>query len=889
MSGQHLNFDELRDFAAGRVDDEEHRRRIEDHVLTCLECCAAMEACPADDFESQLSSLACSEILNSAKTDRYELIEEIGRGGAGIVYRGKQAGLERQIAIKMLLRGVRANRSELSRFRRESVALARLSHRNVVQIYDCGEMDGVPFIAMEYVEGPTLAERLRQGPLDARLAAQWICALSDAMAQAHELGIRHRDLKPQNILLAGNRIADRKQVQADEASPDMRSTGAPHRTTDSVNDQSRHDDSLWTPKLVDFGLAYCEDSTRFHTATGETLGTPAYMAPEAIGGRGKAIGEESVDIYGLGAILYECLTGRPPFMGSSTWEILEAVAHREPVSITSLRAGVPRDLVTICSRCLDKRPERRFASARELADDLDRFINGHPIHSRRVSRIEKTWRWARRRPATAIAALLASILMTAIPLLLLYQNQSVQQERNLARTQYAAVRASLHDVLAELNRNTGTVIPEATQLAARQVAIARQMFEQLAEVDGSPQSDLDLGKVLVQSATIDMVLGHSEQAAQSLDLAEQRYRKHEASESHRFDSLRGLFQVYVTRSTLLQSLQQMDGAGDQLDCAQQIVEQLAQLHPQSNTSSEIALLIDRQRLFQSRGNWAQRTGDLAAAEQSYQSSLECIANLRDQQHINPDYLLAETGLRINLASIQMQTQQYTAAEATYQQALTDLEKWSEDNARTSKWVEDWSTAVLNRSNLLNQLARTDEALATLDRARQVLGQAIESDPDRVELRNLLFMISANRAMFCRDTSRKIDLWRDAVSDAYRPEHAIFSRQMFVRVLAGQGEPLAAWEELRQIDVNDLDDQQKFVQASCYALIAKHLADDDFAERAELHASIIGECVRQSQNLLQELAADGHLNQTRREHLKTSDDWSALELGDGNILGFDMVD
>jgi tetratricopeptide (TPR) repeat protein len=302
----------------------------------------------------------------------YAILEELGRGGMGVVYKARQAALDRLVALKMLRDGALAGPEQLARFRAEALAVARLRHPHIVHIYDVGEQDGRPFLALEFVEGGSLAQKLGGTPLPARRAAELVTTLARAVQHAHGQGIVHRDLKPANVLLA----------------------------TDG------------TPKVTDFGLAKRLDGGAGLTGSGQLLGTPSYMAPEQAEGGSGAVGP-SADVYALGAILYECLTGRPPFVAATALETLEQVQSREPVPPRLLQPEVPRDLETVCLKCLDKEPGRRYASAEALADDLGRFLAGEPVRARPLGRLGRLGRWARREPAVAglWAAGLAALLL----------------------------------------------------------------------------------------------------------------------------------------------------------------------------------------------------------------------------------------------------------------------------------------------------------------------------------------------------------------------------------------------------------------------------------------------------------------------------------------------
>ena len=310
------------------------------------------------------------------ESGRYELLEEIGRGGMGVVYKARQLALDRTVALKMILAGEYADPAERRRFVREAQLAARLAHPQIVQVYDVGELEGRPYLAMEYVPGKSLAERLADGPLASSAAARLVSVLARSIDHAHQHGVIHRDLKPANILLL------------------------------------RSDEDVCDCKVADFGLAKAsspDGATQPPTAA--VLGTPSYMAPEQAGSRWQAIGVRT-DVYALGAILYESLTGRPPLQGDSPLETLEQVLTLDPVPPSRLQPKTPRDLETICLKCLAKEPQRRYATARELADDLDRHLAGQPILARRAGPLERAVKWSRRRPAVAL--LLAALALTVV-------------------------------------------------------------------------------------------------------------------------------------------------------------------------------------------------------------------------------------------------------------------------------------------------------------------------------------------------------------------------------------------------------------------------------------------------------------------------------------------
>jgi WD40 repeat protein len=343
----------------------------------------------------------------------YEVLGELGRGATGVVYKARQVALGRVVALKMIAAAELAGREELARFRAEAEALAHLRHPNIVQIYEVGEAGGRPYFSLEYCEGGSLARQLNATPLPPREAALLVETLARAVEAAHRQHVLHRDLKPGNILLGREGLTGR---------PGWRE---------------------WALKVADFGLAKRLDEAG-RTATGAVLGTPSYMAPEQAVGLTRAIGPQ-VDVYALGAILYETLTGRAPFRGANLFDTIEQVRTREPVPPSQLQPRLPRDLETICLKCLQKDPRKRYQSALELSEELRRFVDGEPIRARPAGRLERTTKWVHRRPVLAALIAVSTVGVLALAGMTVVLSQMVMQ-RDAAlraeRDQSAAAEAA---------------------------------------------------------------------------------------------------------------------------------------------------------------------------------------------------------------------------------------------------------------------------------------------------------------------------------------------------------------------------------------------------------------------------------------------------------------
>jgi serine/threonine-protein kinase len=390
----------------------------------------------------------------------YEILGVLGRGAMGVVYKAKQKGLNRLVALKMILAGGHASEREIARFRIEAEAVAQVHHPNIVQIYDIGEEDGKPYFSLEFVDGVSLHKKIDGTPQPPRQAAEFALQMARGMEAAHQKGVIHRDLKPANILVTKDGVA----------------------------------------KVTDFGLAKRVEAESGQTHAGTVLGTPSYMPPEQAEGRNQQVGPLS-DVYSLGAVLYEMLTGRPPFRGATMLDTLQLVRTQEPVPPSQFQPGLPVDLETICLKCLQKDPVRRYASAADLAEDLRRFLGGEPILARPVGSVERAVRWCRRNPRIAVltAAVVALVILwagTSSVLAVIAHNNAREAEENQKKAEAEAARANSEAKRANENADDARK-NEATAVKNLKVAVGRQevMFQRMIALGEALQKKLRSRKI----------------------------------------------------------------------------------------------------------------------------------------------------------------------------------------------------------------------------------------------------------------------------------------------------------------------------------------------------------------------------------------------------------
>jgi serine/threonine-protein kinase len=748
----------------------------------------------------------------------------------GVVYLARQVGLNRLVALKTVLAGPHAGPEELARFRGEAEAVARLQHPNIVQVYEVGEHDGRPYFTQEFVDGAGLDHRLREAPLAARAAAELLQTLARAVQAAHERGVVHRDLKPANVLLAAD----------------------------------------GTPKITDFGLAKRlagadGEAPTGRTRTGAILGTPGYMAPEQAAGA-KDVGP-AADIYALGAILYECLSGRPPFQAATVLETLEQVRSREPVPLSRLQPHLPRDLQTICHKCLQKDPRRRYASAGELADDLRRFLGGEPIRARRVSARERLARWARRRPAAAGLIAVSGLAALALLLGLLWHNdrlrreaqraeageQAAQQQRRRADADYRQARQALEKMLRRLDDKRLAEVPRLRELREGLLEDTLAFYQSILEGQESadPAVRLDTAIAHLQVGKIRYLLGRPEPARVAFDRARALLEGLAAERPNDLDCRSHLADCYAHLAVWGGRIDEAEG------WHQKAVALREELHRARPKSPDWAFY-----LTQAQNNLAglyQGAGRRDRAEEHYTRALRLQDQLAREHPDNAPYRIALAETSINLALLHSQNGRRDRAEEVYSKTRSLLETLLAGREGDLNFLTSLTALYVNYGELLKGTGHHDEALALCTRGVDLLEPVFRREPRHVVLRARLFKCHGLRAMIYYEKGRYPESVKDWDRVIELVEEPRLSRYRYFRgftlTLAGKHARAAA-------DVKAVTDWSVFspgelhVMAGVCAAYVREVRDDarlSAAERGRLAEEHGARAVR----LLRKAAAAGH--------------------------------
>jgi tetratricopeptide (TPR) repeat protein len=605
----------------------------------------------------------------------YEILGPLGRGGMGLVYQARQLQGGRVVALKMIRGGPHAGPHDLARFRTEAEAVARLQHPHIVPIYEAGEHDGWAYVALELAPGGSLARRLAGRPQPAGPSARLVEALARAMEHAHARGILHRDLKPANVLLAAD----------------------------------------GTPKISDFGLAKRlgperGTSARDRTQTGEVLGTPSYMAPEQTWGRPGEVGP-AADVYALGAILYECLTGRPPFQAATPLDTLLQVRTDEPVPPRRLVPSVPRDLDALCLKCLHKDPRRRYPSAGALAEDLRRFLAGGPVQARPAGAWERATRWARRRKAAA--ALLAVSGVAVLSLLTFGVWHHVQlQGRN----------AELH--AEQENANHQRALAEAKEKEARQQKAEAEKQWRRAETNF--QAALSAFEVLLARVSEVRLADEPRMELVRRQLLEDalRFFQKVLKQNSTDPLLRvEMAYTYLRVGDIQKELGQQAAAEEAYNAAIPLFRALAAEFPQRH--------VYRHHLagcYNNRGGLWINTPRRKEAEGAFHRALAIQQALVDEAPKEVEYRVALAGTHHNLGTLLTEARRLGEAEKALSRALDHRRRLAEERPRNARYRQDLARTYHNLGNLLARTNRLGEAEQAHRRALDLQRKLAEDFP-----------------------------------------------------------------------------------------------------------------------------------------------------------------
>jgi eukaryotic-like serine/threonine-protein kinase len=618
-----------------------------------------------------------------AKVPGYEILGELGRGGMGVVYKARQIGLNRLCALKMILAGGLASADSLLRFKLEAEAIAHLQHPNIVQVYEIGEAEECPYFSLEFVDGTNLQNRIAATPQPPADTARLMYQICQGVHAAHQRGVLHRDLKPANVLM----------------------------TKDGV------------PKITDFGLAKrIEEKDQGQTKTGAILGTPSYMAPEQAMGRAKDVGP-AADIYSLGAVLYDMLTGRPPFRGETVMDTLNQVQKLEPLPPRNLVPKVPLDMQTICLKALQKEPSKRYATAGDMAEDLRRFLAGEPIQARPTPAWERGVKWAKRRPALATAISVSSVaLVTVLTMGGLWLNTervaAADKATNAEQQKLAALREKDLEQSARLEaERLKKLADDQRALADEQRALADKHFKQARTAVnemlynvGGKELRFDPGMELVRRGLVKKALDFY------LDLLQDR----DTDPSLRAETADADFLV----GNVFRELGQYDDSVKHYQLALTRFAELKQDNPNKRGNSFYVAAATMEIAYT-----RQLQGQASESEKGYRQALDLFAPLAKQSPKEAIYKDDIANIYDNLGSLCMTQGRYKEAEANFDEALKVRHALIADGFNDDESRTRMARLQRNRATLLVRVGKLGEAEKSLLASRDIAKELATENPN----------------------------------------------------------------------------------------------------------------------------------------------------------------
>ena len=739
------------------------RKKASDERSIEVELCSddkqVAETLPADASTAGRAGNTVVVPPASGRFGNYDLLEELGRGGMGVVYRARQRAAGRVVALKILRRDRLESlprdtqASAMDRFRQEAQAAARLEHDHIVTVYEVGEVDGQQFFSMQCVEGQTLSEMLRDGPIQNRRAAGYLEPVARAVHEAHSRGILHRDLKPQNILV---------------------------------------DAKLDRALVADFGLAKLAEGQEQLTRAGEIMGTPSYMSPEQA--KNSTDVAAATDIYALGATLYHILTGRPPFQAATPLETLRQVIDEEPAPPRQLNPSIDRDLETICLKCLQKEPARRYASAEQLADELGRYLRGEPIVARPVGPLSRTVRWCRRNPVTAsLLGSTATLLVLALVIALvgyvktsaaLVAAKKAQQE---AEESFQQARGAVDDLLRSVSEEELLDRPGMQPLRRKLLTQARDYYRRFLDQRGDdPRLQDELAETSFLMGRIIEEIESPEEALSAYRRAEETQKRLLAQSPDDQSRLKAQGDTLNAIGRVLVGLRRLNEARTAYAEAAAIRRRLAEAHPrqseyrrslangqmnlglvekergrfpEARRQFEQAQAIRRKLLEQEPDNTNKKIlrdlgighynlavlalagGDYAGAEKDFRDGIAIFNRLLqagprgsegDRKELDyHHYLTLCYRLLADLASV---AGNHREAMELYRGALEVMTPFAQANPAVRKYQAELAAIHLNLGLLHQEQVEPAEALQSFQQARRVLERLVEENGEAVPYR-----------------------------------------------------------------------------------------------------------------------------------------------------------
>ncbi|HAA48794.1 MAG TPA: hypothetical protein DCE43_03695 [Planctomycetaceae bacterium] len=663
----------------------------------------------------------------------YELLGELGRGGMGVVYRALDTRLKRVVALKMVLAGVHADPDELKRFQLEAEAVAQLQHPNIVQIHDVGEHEGRPYFSLEFVEGGELASQIAGEPQPPEEAAQLVETLSRAMHFAHERNIIHRDLKPANVLL----------------------------TADGQ------------PKITDFGLAKRLEDESGQTASGSIMGTPSYMSPEQAGRQQGQIGPPT-DVYALGALLYCLLTGRPPFQSSSVMDTVLQVLEKEPVPPHQLVPGLDKNLETITLKCLQKDPGRRYQTAEEVADELQRFINHEPILARPVSAPERAWRWCRRKPVVASLILGLALSLIGGTVVSSLFAVSERQQREVAETEQQRAQQRFEQAVEVVDRLVQVCqhlafYPGVQEDRVELLKLAGEYYGELSDdASGGRELRINSARTLLKLGGVYQQLGDTKKSLEVFRDSESRLQALQKQPGLQDTASTALADCRIRIAGLLSDSDQTDQAREVLEAVLEsfdgdsdggelaarasytLAAILADQGKPDQAAQQLEIAVNRYRkladtpdasvnlvfgLATSLGQQGKLLVDLEKLDEAVGRLKEAELLLRDRVVVSDDVdprhakqlAVTRSQLAAVLQELDRESESITALEAT----IISLEALVQLVPDVTEFREDHARALINMGQLQHLLEDSATAALYLEKGREILVDLHESaDSDR---------------------------------------------------------------------------------------------------------------------------------------------------------------